>query len=370
MKKTVLNEAHQRHGARLVEFGGFEMPVWYSSLTAEHHAVRQRAGVFDLCHMGRFEIVGDDPMAALDRVVTQDVSRMKKGQVRYSLVCNDEGGVLDDILIYRLPDRLWLVVNAGNRQKLLKWFGERLVGAEVIDHSDDLAMVALQGPLACSLLAPHIERSAGRALADLGYYRISRAQVNLTGTPIDGWISRTGYTGEDGFELYIPSATAEPVFEALLQLSDEVIPCGLGCRDTLRLEAGMPLYGHELSEQQDPIGAGLSFAVALDKEGGFIGQPALRKVVASGPRRQLRGFVVEGKRPARQGSVILHNSVPVGEVTSGSPSLTLGVPIACGYVDASLSEEAPLEVDLRGKSSPLSPHPLPFYRRNTETAQG
>ena len=368
MKKTVLNAAHQRHGARLVEFGGFEMPVWYSGLTEEHHAVRQRAGVFDLCHMGRFEIVGDDPVAALDRVVTQDVSRMKKGQVRYSLVCNDEGGVLDDILIYRLPDRLWLVVNAGNRQKLLHWFGERLVGAKVIDHSEDLAMVALQGPLACALLAPHIDRAHHRATADLGYYRISRAQVNLTGTPIDGWISRTGYTGEDGFELYIPSGSAESVFDALLDLSDEVIPCGLGCRDTLRLEAGMPLYGHELSEQQDPIGAGLSFGVALDKEGGFIGEPALREVVAHGPRRQLRGFVVEGKRPARQGAVILHDSQPVGVVTSGSPSPTLGVPIACGYVDSSVSEEAPLEVDLRGKSAPLSPHPLPFYRRTAETA--
>jgi hypothetical protein len=157
MNKTVLNAAHQRHGARLVEFGGFEMPVWYSGLTDEHHAVRQRAGVFDLCHMGRFEIVGDDPVAALDRVVTQDVSRMKKGQVRYSLVCNDEGGVLDDILIYRLPDRLWLVVNAGNRQKLLHWFGERLVGAKVIDHSEELAMVAL-----CS--APGWRRLAQRSI--------------------------------------------------------------------------------------------------------------------------------------------------------------------------------------------------------------
>jgi aminomethyltransferase len=293
---------------------------------------------------------------------------MKKGQVRYSLVCNDEGGVLDDILIYRLPDRLWLVVNAGNRQKLLHWFGERLVGAKVIDHSEELAMVALQGPLACALLAPHIDRAHHRAVADLGYYRISRAQVNLTGTPIDGWISRTGYTGEDGFELYIPSGSAESGFDALLDLSDEVIPCGLGCRDTLRLEAGMPLYGHELSQHQDPISAGLSFGIALEKEGGFIGQQALEQINSAGPEQQLRGFVVEGRRPARQGAAILHQGQTVGEITSGSPSPTLGVAIACGYVASEIPEEARLKVDLRGKEADLTPHPLPFYRRSTETA--
>jgi aminomethyltransferase len=368
MMKTVLNSAHQRHGARLVEFGGFEMPVWYSGLTAEHHAVRQRAGVFDLCHMGRFEIVGDDPIAALDKVVTQDVSRMKKGQVRYSLVCNDEGGVLDDILIYRLPDRLWLVVNAGNRDKLLTWFAERMQGAKVIDHSDDLAMVALQGPLSCSLLAPHIQRSGQRALADLGYYRIAAARINLTSSEIEGWVSRTGYTGEDGFELYIASSSAESVFDALLDLSEDVIPCGLGCRDTLRLEAGMPLYGHELSQHQDPISAGLSFGIALEKEGGFIGQQALEQINSAGPEQQLRGFVVEGRRPARQGAAILHQGQTVGEITSGSPSPTLGVAIACGYVSSEIPEEARLKVDLRGKEADLTPHPLPFYRRSTETA--
>ena len=368
MKKTVLNCAHQTHGARLVEFGGFEMPVWYSTLTEEHHAVRQRAGVFDLCHMGRFEIVGEDPVKSLDQVVTRDVSKMKKGQVCYSVVCRQDGGVLDDILIYRLPDRWWLVVNAGNRDKLFDWFSQKLVGAEVVDHSEDVAMVALQGPLASSLLASHIERPKGRPLENLGYYRISRCVVKLTGDSIDGWVSRTGYTGEDGFEIYVPSCAAEAVFNALLQLSDEVIPCGLGCRDTLRLEAGMPLYGHELSEQIDPIRAGLGFAVALDKEGGFIGQEALRQISAQGAEQQLRGFVVEGRRPARQGATILQQGQPVGEVTSGSPSPTLGIPIACGYVESSIAEEAPLEVDLRGTPVALKPHPMPFYRRAAQNA--
>ncbi|MGE4618979.1 MAG: glycine cleavage system aminomethyltransferase GcvT [Planctomycetota bacterium] len=368
MKKTVLNSAHQRHGARLVEFGGFEMPVWYSSLTGEHHAVRERAGVFDLCHMGRFEIVGEDPVAALNRLVTRDVSLMKKGQVCYSVVCRDDGGVLDDILIYRLPDRWWLVVNAGNRDKLFDWFSQHLTDAKVVDHSEEIAMVALQGPLAASLLAPHIVRSKQRPLENLGYYRISPATVELTGESIEGWVSRTGYTGEDGFEIYIPSNKAAAVFDALIDLSDEVIPCGLGCRDTLRLEAGMPLYGHELSEQLDPLGAGLGFGVALDKAGGFIGQEALRQIDATGCRQQLRGFIVDGKRPARQGAAILHEGQKVGEVTSGSPSPTLGVPIACGYVDASIAEETALEVDLRGRLCPLKPHPLPFYRRDPQKA--
>ena len=229
-------------------------------------------------------------------------------------------------------------------------------------------MVALQGPLAASLLAPHIERPGQRPLGNLGYYRISRATVNVSGESIDGWVSRTGYTGEDGFEIYLPSANAEPVFDALLDLSDEVIACGLGCRDTLRLEAGMPLYGHELSEQLDPIGAGLSFAIGLDKECGFIGQQALRQITSTGPEQHLRGFVVEGRRPARQGAAILHQGQKVGEVTSGSPSPTLGVPIACGYVASRVAEEALLEVDLRGQAAALKAHPLPFYTRAAENA--
>lgn len=368
MKKTVLNGAHQRHGARLVEFGGFEMPVWYSTLTEEHHAVRQKAGAFDLCHMGRFEIVGEDPVKSLDQVVTRDVSTMKKGQVCYSLVCQQDGGVLDDILIYRLPDRWWLVVNAGNRDKLLDWFAQNLPAAEVVDRSEEIAMVALQGPLACSLLSKHIERVKDRKLEDLGYYRISRCLVKLGADPIEGWVSRTGYTGEDGFEIYVAADKAEGVFEALLQLSDEVSPCGLGCRDTLRLEAGMPLYGHELSEQIDPVSAGLCFGIALEKEGGFIGQDALRQISTAGPQKQLRGFVVEGRRPARQGANILHEGQIVGEVTSGSPSPTLGMAIACGYVDSSIPEEAALEVDIRGTAVPLTPHPLPFYRRDAQNA--
>jgi aminomethyltransferase len=366
MKKTVLHSAHQRHGARLVEFGGFEMPVWYSALTEEHHTVRKQAGVFDLCHMGRFEVVGDDPVTALDRVLTRDVSTMKKGQVCYSLVCQEDGGILDDILVYRLPDRWWLVVNAGNRDKLLPWFAEKLEGAHIVDHSESLAMVALQGPLAVGLLAPHIERPKGRSLETLGYYRVGAATVNLTGTPLQGWISRTGYTGEDGFEIYVDAEHAEAVFDALVALSEDVHPCGLGCRDTLRLEAGMPLYGHELSEEIDPISAGLDFGVGLHKETPFIGQAALQEVESRGPKRRMRGFTVDGRRPARQGAAILHEGQVVGEVTSGSPSPTLGVAIACGYVDSDIADDAPLQVDLGRQTPDLKPHPLPFYRRDTE----
>ena len=369
MKKTVLTAAHQRPGARLVDFGGLEMPVWYSAVPAEHHTVGKAAGVFDLCHMGRFEVVGDDPVKALDTVLTRDVSTMKKGQVCYSLVCREDGGILDDILVYRLPDRWWLVVNAGNREKLLPWFADQLQDAHIVDLSESLAMVAIQGPLAAELLAPHIERPKERPLAHLGYYRVGSATVNLTGSSLPGWISRTGYTGEDGFEIYVDSEHAESVFDALIDLSDQVHPCGLGCRDTLRLEAGMPLYGHELSEEVDPITAGLEFGVGLHKGTPFIGQTALQEIESRGPKRRMRGFTVEGRRPARQGAAILHEGNVVGEVTSGSPSPTLGVAIACGYVAAEIPEDAPLQVNLGRQTPDLRPHPLPFYKRDAEKVQ-
>ena len=366
MQKTVLNPIHVELGARLVEFGGYEMPVWYSSLTAEHHTVRQRAGLFDLCHMGRYEITGNRAVEAVDAVVTNHVARMKTGQIRYSLVCNEQGGVRDDILIYRLPDRVWLVVNAGNRDKLLGWFGDHLTGPDVTfrDRSDELAMIALQGPLAESLLAPHVSTTWVEDLPSLGYYKISDAVLRVGGKERSGWISRTGYTGEDGFELYLPAEEACDAWRDLQEACGDVVePCGLGCRDTLRLEAGMPLYGHELDEETDPISAGLTFGVRLKKPNGFIGQAALARIAEEGPTRRLRGFVVEGKRPARQGATVHWGDRQVGIVTSGSPSPTLGHPIACAFVASDVPDDAALEVETRGSRSPLRPTPLPFYTR-------
>jgi len=366
MQKTVLNSAHRDLGARLVEFGGFEMPVWYAGLSEEHHCVRKEAGAFDLCHMGRFEITGENAVAAIDRVVTRNVAAMKTGQVCYTLVCREDGGVLDDILVYRLEDRLWLVVNAGNRAKLIPWFEEHLVGegASLEDMSESLAMIALQGPLAGELLAARVQRRGERPLGKLGYYRIDRAEISVGGEAVSGWISRTGYTGEDGFELYLPADSAAAAFDGLLHLDPRVRPCGLGCRDTLRLEAGMPLYGHELSEEINPLEAGLAFAVSLDKANGFIGCAALTRVAQTGPRRTLGGFVVDGRRPARQGALVFSGDDQVGEVTSGSPSPTLGINIANALIDTSVSADATLEVDIRGKRSALQRHSLPYYRRS------
>ena len=366
MRKTVLHPIHVELGARLVEFGGYEMPVWYSSLTDEHHTVRKGAGLFDLCHMGRYEITGERAVEAVDAVVTNHVAKMKTGQIRYSLVCNERGGVRDDILIYRLPDRVWLVVNAGNRDKLLGWFGDHLTGEGVTfrDRSDEIAMIALQGPRAESLLAPHVATTWVPDLPSLGYYKISDCTLTVGGTERTGWISRTGYTGEDGFELYLPAEEACVAWRDLAAAcGDDAKPCGLGCRDTLRLEAGMPLYGHELDEETDPFSAGLDFGVRMKKPNGFIGHEALAKIRAEGPPRKLRGFVVEGKRPARQGSTVHAGDRTVGVVTSGSPSPTLEVAIACAFIDADVTADTPLEVDIRGKRSPLRPVDLPFYSR-------
>lgn len=367
MQKTVLNPVHRDLGARLVEFGGFEMPVWYSSLTEEHHAVRKGAGLFDLCHMGRFEIVGNHAIEAVDSVITNHVAAMTPGHIRYALVCNEQGGIRDDILVYRLPDRVLLVVNAGNREKLLPWFREHLErpGAELRDRSEEVAMIALQGPDAQELLAPFVKTTWVPELASLGYYKISDLVLVIGGHRHEGWVSRTGYTGEDGFELYLPSAEAAEVWTALqAESGDRIRPCGLGCRDTLRLEAGMPLYGHELGEDTDPFEAGISFGVRMKKPGGFIGHEALARIQAEGPRRSLRGFAVDGRRPARQGCPVLSGNETVGVVTSGSPSPTLGFPIASAYIRSDVPETASLEVDIRGRRAQLRPVAIPYYTRS------
>ncbi len=368
MKKTILNQAHRRHGARLVEFGGFEMPVQYDSIVSEHHQVRNQAGLFDLCHMGRVEIRGERAVEAIDHVITNHAAKLAVGDIRYSLVLNEEGGVRDDILVYRLEDCYWFVVNAGNRDKLIAWFGEKLVqpGAKLEDRSEELAMIAVQGPAAESILAPLSETTWVPELSQLGYYKITAGRVTIGGESWRGWISRTGYTGEDGFELYVPSSEVEALWEALLEHSDSdrLKPCGLGARDTLRLEAGMPLYGHELSETINPLEAGLRFAVKLKKPNGFIGADALRQVADQGPERKLRAYSVDGKRVARDGMRVLAGDEAVGVVTSGAPSPTLGKNIAVALVRADLEDNAALEVEIRKHRAALVPHEYPFYKRS------
>ncbi|MFN0058302.1 MAG: glycine cleavage system aminomethyltransferase GcvT [Planctomycetota bacterium] len=365
MRTTVLNAVHRELGAKLVEFGGFEMPIQYTSIVEEHHVVRKAAGLFDLCHMGRFEIRGERAVEAVNHVVTNDVAKMKLGQIRYSLVLNHAGGVRDDILIYRMPDSVYLVVNAGNRDKLVGWFAEHLVrpGATFRDLSERQAMIAVQGPHAEGLIAPLVTTGWVSDIKQLGYYQMSDARIKVGGRVYTGFISRTGYTGEDGFEFYVPSEDGASLWRGLAAAcGDRLRPCGLGARDTLRMEAGMPLYGHELEEDLNPLEAGLDFGIKLQKPGGFIGREPLIASTVGGLKRRLRGFTVDGKKVARQGMAVYAGERCVGKVTSGAPSPTFGKSIAMALVESAVGD-AKLEVDVRGSRAPLVDHPLPFYQR-------
>ncbi len=368
---TPLHDWHATHGGRLVDFAGWEMPVQYGSIVDEHNATRNAAGLFDISHMGRLGIHGPDAAKFLDAIVTRRIDNMKPGQIRYGLVCNSEGGILDDVLVYRwegqlqsMPDppEFHLVVNASNRQKIIAWmtdsntYGQIEFAARVDDLTTSTAMIALQGPRAIELVDPFCDGE----LTSLRYYRGRATQV----LGHDCYLSRTGYTGEDGCEIICPEENAVEIWETLLDVAEEVGGCavGLAARDTLRLEAGMPLYGHELSENITPLQAGLAFAVNLaDRD--FIGHDAL--VVSQSESRPVRvGLQLDGRRAAREGCSLLYEDKPVGTVTSGSYSPTFERPLAMGYVKPVASAiGTPLVVDIRGTQLPATVVPLPFYER-------
>lgn len=355
MLKTPLHDWHVAHGGRMVDFAGWAMPVQYSTIVGEHQNVRRAAGLFDISHMGRLRLTGPDAVPLVERLVTCRVAALAPSQVRYGLLTNESGGVLDDILVYRLgPQDLLLVVNASNREKAVRWTESQLGNANVTlrDETFETAMIALQGPGAAAMLA--------KQFTGLGYYRCAREPI----LKVPAVVSRTGYTGEDGFEFIVSAADARELWEGLLAAGSipRLVPCGLGCRDTLRLEAGMPLYGHELTEEIDPISAGLVFAVALDKE--FIGRDAIAAVAERGPEKVRIGLRLAGKRIAREGTPLLAGGEPTGAVTSGTFSPTLQTVIAMGYVPAKYAEPGTrLEADLRGKREEATVVPLPFYRR-------
>ncbi len=370
LRKTPLHDAHVAAGAKMTEFGGWSMPVWYGSIKDEHRAVRTKAGLFDLSHMGRVELRGASRVALLDRLATNEVAGLAVGEARYALFCDERGGTVDDIVYYVLPDRLLVVVNASNREKDVAWMREQaraVRGAEVVDRSDELAMIAIQGPLAAEILAP----LTTAAIADLGYYR--GAEGLFLGTP--AVIGRTGYTGEDGFEVYFPREQAERAWGAVLDAGRArgLVPVGLGARDTLRLEAGMALYGHELTADIDPLEAGLGFAVKLQKPADFVGKAALAARKAAGaPARRLVCIEGEGRKIPREGHAIYRAGEagqagatdPVGKVTSGTFSPTFEKPIAMGYVAAAAAEVGtPLEIDVRGERLPSRIVKKPFYKR-------
>ncbi len=370
LAETPLHAWHVAHSGRMVEFGGWSMPVQYRSIVAEHQATRQAAGLFDISHMGRIRFDGPGAAKYLDSLLTRNVVKLKPGQVRYSLMTNDSGGVLDDVLVYHLQDAgggsyYLLVVNASNRPKIIRWLGQHPEPDDVTvtDLTTSWAMIAVQGPAALGLLQPVIEHDP----AKLKYY--SAVETRIAGH--GGIVSRTGYTGEDGCELIVGNRAVVPLWEQLLAAGESqgVLPAGLGARDTLRLEAGMPLYGHELNEDVNPYMAGLGFAVDLES-GPFPGQQSLRLASTDNMRPRLVGLRLEGRRPAREGYPVLlpsggaNQPTEVGRVTSGTFSPTLEQPIAMAMVaPQAAAVGTPLLVDVRGQEAPAEVVSLPFYQR-------
>ncbi len=359
LKTTPLHALHRKLGGRLVEFAGFEMPVQYSSILKEHAAVRERVGLFDVSHMGQIYLEGPDAIAAAERLVSCRVANLAVGRVRYGLLCNDAGGVVDDVTVYRLSDSaLFFCVNAANIDKDHAWICEQVSGDLRIDNrSDREGMLALQGPNAEALL----EEVAGEAPRSLE--RFSFSEMPIEG--IRSLVSRTGYTGSPGFEIYLAAEDTPPVFELLLDRGERfgLLPAGLGARDTLRLEAALPLYGHELDDTTSPLEAGLGRFVKRD-EAGFIGAAAIEQRAAKGHPRRLVGFEVKGRGVARAGYPILRESEEIGIVTSGGPSPTLGKSIGLGYVPVDRAElGSSLEIRVRTRTISAHVVPTPFVGR-------
>jgi aminomethyltransferase len=340
------------------------MPVQYTTIVEEHHAVRRRAGLFDISHMGRLTFDGPDALDWLERVTTNRVARLLDLQIQYSLVVNERGGVIDDILVYRQPFAYLVVCNASNRGAVTAQLERNRQGAlgNFVDRTLDTAMLAIQGPRALEILQPLFNQP----LAPIKYYSFTMGRLLER---IDAIVSRTGYTGEDGFEVICGAQSATVVWEALLDRgkSHGILPCGLGARDTLRLEAAMPLYGHELTESISPFAAGLGWAVKLDK-GDFIGRTALKSAKAN-PGQNRIGLVLQGKRIARQGATVLDGERPVGQVTSGTFSPTLELSLAMALVEPRAAEIGQtLAVDIRGYREAARVVKLPFYSRDMSTA--
>ena len=375
--RTPLFDWHVSHQGRMVEFGGWEMPVQYSSVMDEHIATRTAVGLTDVSHMGRLRFEGEGACRFLDGFLTRNIAIIKSGQVRYSLITNEQGGIIDDVLISRFEspevdggEYYMLVVNASNREKVL---GElrRYLTPEVqrdvtlTDLTISLAMFAVQGPKAVELLQPFVDAD----LSVIKYYNglhISLDHPKATGQKF--LLTRTGYTGEDGFEICVDADIAPEIWDALLQAGQPLgaKPVGLGARDTLRLEAALPLYGHEMSETITPFEAGLSYALHLTGPK-FPGFDALTLLAEQPPLRIRIGFELEGKRPAREGCEISYDGQTVGIVTSGTFAPTLNRPIGMGYVPSVLAEPGTkIEIDIRGKKSPAQIVPLPFYQRENK----
>ncbi|NBO92351.1 MAG: glycine cleavage system aminomethyltransferase GcvT [Planctomycetia bacterium] len=353
--RTPLYDWHRSKGATLVEFGGWMLPVRYSTITDEHQAVRTLAGLFDISHMGRLSFRGSGVVELLQYVCTNNIATMKDMQVRYSLICNADGGIRDDVLVYRLGNDWSMVVNASNRSKIVAHLRDHLSGRDVVldDQTESTAMLACQGPRA-------IEQSRGMFDVDIASLKNYFASpMHYRGIPC--LVSRTGYTGEDGFEVAIRADVANRLADELIARG--AVPCGLGARDTLRLEAAMPLYGHELDEQTDPLQAGLGWAVKFDK-GDFIGRDGIQNRERDVTRARRIGLRLEGRRAAREGAVVHKDGKPIGKVTSGTIPPTIAQPIAMAYVAAACASVGTrLDVSVGNAGTSGTVVLLPFYRR-------
>jgi len=369
-RHTALDTLHRSLGATMTDFAGWDMPLRYGSERDEHQAVRARAGLFDLSHMGEITVTGPQAASFLNHALVGNIASVGVGRARYTMICRADGGILDDLIVYRLAEteagsaHYMVVANASNAQVVLDALTERAAGfdVEVRDDRDAYALIAVQGPESAGVLKSLTDAD----LDGLKYY------AGLPGTVagVPALIARTGYTGEDGFELFVKPEHAVELWQALTKAGEGVglVPCGLSCRDTLRLEAGMPLYGHELSTSLTPFDAGLGRVVKFEKEDDFVGREALQEAATrseENPPRVLVGLVAEGRRVPRAGYPVVADGRVIGEVTSGAPSPTLGRPIAMAYVDA--AHAAPgtsgVGVDIRGSHEPYEVVALPFYKR-------
>ena len=386
-KHTALHQVHEQLGARFTDFGGWDMPLKYGKELDEHRAVRETVGVFDLSHMGEVEISGPQAAEFLDYALISRLSAVKVGKAKYSMLCTEDGGIVDDLITYRLADDDFLVVpNAGNAPRVAEALAQRAEGFDVtvVDQTAEKSLVAIQGPKAAEVMHAIVENvtdapEASGATEDvrgavdgLGYYAAFKGIV--AGQP--ALIARTGYTGEDGFEIIVHNDAAEQVWNIALAKATELdgLPCGLAARDTLRLEAGMPLYGNELNDELTPVDAGLGILAATKSKDSFVGRDAIVAAKEKGAARVLIGLQGEGRRAARSGYAVLagegEDAQPIGEVTSGALSPTLGYPVAMAYVDKTATEEGgaatvgqTVQVDIRGKQYPYQVVEMPFYQR-------
>jgi len=365
LRTTTLHPYHLALGARMGPYAGWEMPLEYSGITDEHMAVRRRAGVFDVGHMGEIEVAGKNALAALQRLCSNDASVLAVGGAQYSALLTPEGTFIDDIVVYRMaPSHFMLVVNAANTAKDLAWIGEHVAGARdvaVVDSSSRYGLIAIQGPAARDVLQP----LTAVDLAEIRRYRFAHGEVAACRVTI----SRTGYTGEDGYEIFVPPTVAGRVWQALLESGrgEDVIPCGLGARDTLRLEAAMPLYGNDIDESTTVIEAGLGWTIGWDK-GDFIGRDRLREQQENGPARTLIGFEMIEGGIARHGYAVSVAGSRVGAVTSGTHAPFLGRAIGMAYVPVALTAPGTeIDIDIRGRAAKARVVPRPFYKRGVRS---